>query len=153
MFSTLSARSPARLASLLLLAAVAMMMATATAMAGLATAQSTESPSSSSAPSPSPSSSSQSHTSGGHGGPDAPSAVAVPDDPCFSDPSAPECANYVRPKGSWLPELTKLCDAMDYMPGCTLWRECQVLERGGKGEEEEEEACSSQTEAKGETHI
>ena len=55
-----------------------------------------------------------------------PPAQVPPDVPCFADPSASDCANFTRPKGSWLPELTRLCDAMDYMPGCTLWRECKV---------------------------
>lgn len=127
---------------LLALAALASSISSLEAAATESSATSTN-PSSSSSPSPAPAKpaeeaadpstdhSKHNHAAHNHGAGASASAsssppVQLPDQPCFSDPTAAECASFTRPKGSWLPELTGLCEAMDYMPGCTLWRECQV---------------------------
>lgn len=51
------------------------------------------------------------------------------EEPCYASPGDAACATYARPAGAWEVDVKVLCAAMDYMPGCTLWRECQV--RGG----------------------
>lgn len=44
---------------------------------------------------------------------------------CLNDPTRPECATYRYPIASASADLEQLCNAMSWMPGCTLRRICQ----------------------------
>jgi copper transporter 1 len=56
----------------------------------------------------------------------APAPAPALDHPCYTAPTNASCAAFVRPAGAWRGDLERLCAAMDYMPGCTLARECTV---------------------------
>ena len=71
------------------------------------------------------------YASGGAGAPaPAPWAAAAPlagggsAASCYADPSAAECASFVRPDSENTADIQALCSSMPSMAGCTLWRAC-----------------------------
>ncbi|KAG2432986.1 hypothetical protein HXX76_008714 [Chlamydomonas incerta] len=74
-------------------------------------------------PSPSPATTSSPSMHGGNttaGGPSPPAA------PCVVDGTLPECANFSYPHTSVLADISNLCTAMDYMPGCGISHACEA---------------------------
>ena len=53
-------------------------------------------------------------------------------EPCYAQPGDAACETYTRPDGAWEGDVKALCAAMAYMPGCSLWRECQVRGEGSR---------------------
>ncbi|KXZ51586.1 hypothetical protein GPECTOR_12g549 [Gonium pectorale] len=62
--------------------------------------------------------------------PSPPAAVSSPPPPaapaCVLNSSLPECAGYTYPLESIVADITNLCTAMPYMPGCTVGLACQT---------------------------
>ncbi|KAI3436176.1 hypothetical protein D9Q98_002231 [Chlorella vulgaris] len=45
-------------------------------------------------------------------------------DPCYTDPSAPDCATFERSAADWTDDLELLCQQMPFMVGCSMWKQC-----------------------------
>ena len=46
--------------------------------------------------------------------------------PCYTDPTAAQCATFKRADAEWTSDVASLCSAMSFMSGCTLWDQCEV---------------------------
>ncbi|KAI7839138.1 hypothetical protein COHA_007141 [Chlorella ohadii] len=49
--------------------------------------------------------------------------------PCYADPAAADCQAFQRAEADWQLDLTSLCLAMPFMTSCTMWAECQPLQK------------------------
>jgi copper transporter 1 len=53
-------------------------------------------------------------------------------DACYEDPSKAKCKGFERSDEDWNDDLDQLCDAMPYMPGCSLRAQCEACAANGK---------------------
>ena len=50
--------------------------------------------------------------------------------PCILNPEDQSCASYIYSEANITADLTSLCNAMGFMPGCTIWAKCKAPPNG-----------------------
>lgn len=51
--------------------------------------------------------------------------------PCYTNPTAAQCATFKRADAEWTSDVASLCSAMSFMSGCTLWKQCKAGQASG----------------------
>lgn len=54
------------------------------------------------------------------------------DHPCYTDPTLPECASFIRGKRDLINDIMLACEEDPSLVGCALYAACQVRARAGR---------------------